>query len=159
MFGNRKEGTGVTSNAGLPQESSGLVHKADVEYDDTAWEDMMEAKLDRIEKALEGLTRHLGVRQGGPRRSFVARDVQRRDHASSKPEDQKEYAPGARFTGVVQTFDKGWGWIDCKEEKRSFFVHRENVEDRDELSPGDNVEFSVGNSKDGRQRAVEVKRA
>lgn len=63
--------------------------------------------------------------------------------------------------GTVKFFDgtKGWGFI-TDENKNDVFVHYSNIimEGRKSLDENDIVEFEMGEGKDGRTQAVNVKR-
>ena len=63
--------------------------------------------------------------------------------------------------GTVKFFDrtKGWGFI-TDENKNDVFVHYSNIqmEGRKSLNQNDVVEFEIGEGKDGRSQAVNVKR-
>lgn len=63
--------------------------------------------------------------------------------------------------GTVKFFDgtKGWGFI-TDENKNDVFVHYSNIimECRKSLDENDIVEFEMGEGKDGRTQAVNVKR-
>lgn len=62
--------------------------------------------------------------------------------------------------GTVKFFDgsKGWGFI-TDESKNDIFVHYSNIimEGRKSLNQNDVVEFEIGEGKDGRSQAVNVK--
>ena len=53
----------------------------------------------------------------------------------------------------------GWGFITC-EDGKDFFVHYTGIlmEGRKTLNQNDVVEFEIGEGKDGRSQAVNVKR-
>lgn len=63
--------------------------------------------------------------------------------------------------GTVKFFDgtKGWGFI-TDENKNDVFVHYSNItmEGRKSLDENDIVDFEIGEGKDGRLQAVNVKR-
>lgn len=63
--------------------------------------------------------------------------------------------------GTVKFFDgtKGWGFI-TDENKNDVFVHYSNIimEGRKSLDENDIVDFEIGEGKDGRTQAVNVKR-
>lgn len=63
--------------------------------------------------------------------------------------------------GTVKFFDgtKGWGFI-TDENKNDVFVHYSNIiiDGRKSLNKNDVVEFKIGEGKDGRTQAVNVKR-
>ncbi|RHD09887.1 cold-shock protein [Lachnospira eligens] len=63
--------------------------------------------------------------------------------------------------GTVKFFDgtKGWGFI-TDENKNDVFVHYSNItmEGRKSLDENDIVDFEIGEGKDGRSQAVNVKR-
>ena len=62
--------------------------------------------------------------------------------------------------GTVKFFDrtKGWGFI-TDENKNDVFVHYSNIqmEGRKSLNQNDIVDFEIGEGKDGRTQAVNVK--
>lgn len=62
--------------------------------------------------------------------------------------------------GTVKFFDgvKGWGFI-TDENANDVFVHYSNIamEGRKFLNPKDVVEFEIGEGKDGRTQAVNVR--
>lgn len=62
--------------------------------------------------------------------------------------------------GIVKFFDgvKGWGFIK-DEDENDVFVHYSNIimDGRKSLNQNDIVEFEVGEGKDGRTQAVNVK--
>lgn len=62
--------------------------------------------------------------------------------------------------GTVKFFDrtKGWGFI-TDDNKNDVFVHYSNItmEGRKSLNQNDVVEFEIGEGKDGRTQAVNVK--
>ena len=64
-------------------------------------------------------------------------------------------------TGKVKWFSdmRGWGFI-TDENKNDVFVHYSNIqmEGRKSLDENDVVEFEIGEGKDGRSQAVNVKR-
>lgn len=107
---------------------------------------MMATQLDRIEKMLEALCDHLGVRDTkAPRTETI------RDRASEN---------GGRHVGIVSRFEHGWGFIESAELGRNFFVHYSDVEGTGLrlLEVGEEVSFEVGPGKDGRPKAVRVQR-
>lgn len=63
--------------------------------------------------------------------------------------------------GTVKFFSntKGWGFITC-EDGKDVFVHYTGIlmEGRKTLNQNDVVEFEIGEGKDGRSQAVNVKR-
>lgn len=63
--------------------------------------------------------------------------------------------------GTVKFFSntKGWGFITC-EDGKDVFVHYTGIlmEGRKILNQNDVVEFEIGEGKDGRSQAVNVKR-
>ena len=63
--------------------------------------------------------------------------------------------------GTVKFFSntKGWGFITC-EDGKDVFVHYTGIlmEGRKSLNQNDVVEFEIGEGKDGRSQAVNVKR-
>lgn len=105
----------------------------------------MAAQLDRIEGMLRALCTHLGVRDG--------------EHAGASA----EVIPaenGVRYMGVVSRFEHGWGFIECEAMNRNYFVHYSDIEGTGlrSLDPGDTVSFEIGPGRDGRPKAVRVKR-
>ena len=107
----------------------------------------MPTQLDRIEQMLRTLCAHLGVRDieqvgNGGGAEAVAADT------------------GKRYTGVVSRFEHGWGFIECEAMNRNFFVHFSDIEGTGlrSLDPGDAVSFEIAPGKDGRPKAVRVRR-
>jgi len=107
----------------------------------------MATQLDRIEQMLRALCAHLGVRDvelsgNGGGAETVATDG------------------GRRYTGVVSRFEHGWGFIECEAMNRNFFVHFSDIEGTGlrSLDPGDAVSFEIAPGKDGRPKAVKVRR-
>jgi CspA family cold shock protein len=104
----------------------------------------MAGQLDRIEGMLRTLCAHLGVRE--------------MEHAGAPAEAIPEN--GARYTGVVSRFEHGWGFIECEAMNRNYFVHYSDIEGTGlrSLDPGDMVSFEIGPGRDGRPKAVRVRR-
>ncbi len=105
----------------------------------------MSTQLDRIEQMLRALCAHLGVRdleQGNGSGESAAADS------------------GRRYSGVVSRFEHGWGFIECEAMNRNFFVHYSDIEGTGlrSLDPGDAVTFEIAPGKDGRPKAVRVRR-
>jgi CspA family cold shock protein len=67
---------------------------------------------------------------------------------------------GQRYTGVVSRFEHGWGFIECEALNRNFFVHYSDIEGTGlrSLDAGDVVSFEIAPGKDGRPKAVQVRR-
>ncbi len=67
---------------------------------------------------------------------------------------------GQRYTGVVSRFEHGWGFIECEAMNRNFFVHYSDIEGTGlrSLDPGDVVSFELAPGKDGRPKAIRVRR-
>jgi len=107
----------------------------------------MSTQLDRIERMLTALCDHLGVTAVKPPRAQMAAD-------SAGAE------AGRRYTGVVSRFEHGWGFIECESLGRQFFVYHRDVEGTGvrSLEVGAEVSFEVGPGKDGRPKAVRVRR-
>ncbi len=74
------------------------------------------------------------------------------------PSQEKSDQPNFLRSGVVKFFneDKGYGFIEDKETKESFFVHANNLVD--EINDNDRVVFEVGKGPKGPE-AREVKQA
>jgi CspA family cold shock protein len=106
----------------------------------------MATQLDRIERMLAALCDHLGVHDVNTSVSNAARDLAAEN--------------GHRYRGVVSKFEHGWGFIECKELSRNFFVHYSDVEGTGlrVLEAGEEVSFEIGPGKDGRPKAVRVQR-
>ncbi len=106
----------------------------------------MSSQLDRIESMLRALCAHLGVQSiersgnGGP--------------------ELFEVDGGPRYTGVVSRFEHGWGFIECEAMNRNFFVHYSDIDGTGMrvLEPGEVVSFELAPGKDGRPKAVRVRR-
>jgi cold shock protein len=105
----------------------------------------MAGQLDRIEGMLRALCAHLGVRE--------------MEHAGA-PVEAIPAENGARYTGVVSRFEHGWGFIECEAMNRNYFVHYSDIEGTGlrSLDPGDVVSFEIGPGRDGRPKAVRVRR-
>ena len=106
----------------------------------------MPTQLDRIEQMLRVLCAHLGVR-----------DIEQVGNGGSA---ETVVADGRRYTGVVSRFEHGWGFIECEAMNRNFFVHFSDIEGTGlrSLDPGDAVSFEIAPGKDGRPKAVRVRR-
>jgi len=106
----------------------------------------MSTQLDRIERMLSALCDHLGVTVAKPPRAQAA------DYVGAES--------GRRYTGVVSRFEHGWGFIECEALGRQFFVYHRDVEGTGvrSLEVGAEVSFEVGPGKDGRPKAVRVRR-
>ncbi len=105
----------------------------------------MSAQLDRIEHMLRALCAHMGVR-----------DIDLGGNGG-------EIGPvesGRRYTGVVSRFEHGWGFIECEAMNRNYFVHYSDIEGTGmrSLEPGELVSFEIAPGKDGRPKAVRVRR-
>ncbi len=105
----------------------------------------MSSQLDRIESMLRALCAHLGV--------------QAADRAGNGSQDASD-TDGSRYTGVVSRFEHGWGFIECEAMNRNFFVHYSDIEGTGmrSLDPGAVVSFELAPGKDGRPKAVRVRR-
>jgi CspA family cold shock protein len=108
----------------------------------------MSTQLDRIEQMLRALCTHLGVRDLEP--------------SSNGSGEGISTDSGRRYTGVVSRFEHGWGFIECEAMNRNFFVHYSDIEGTGtglrSLDPGDVVTFEIAPGKDGRPKAVRVRR-
>jgi len=105
----------------------------------------MAGQLDRIEGMLRALCTHLGVR-----------DIER----ASAPAEVVPVENGVRYSGVVSRFEHGWGFIECESMNRNYFVHYSDIEGTGlrSLEAGETVSFEIGPGRDGRPKAVRVKR-
>jgi CspA family cold shock protein len=105
----------------------------------------MAGQLDRIEGMLRALCTHLGVR-----------DVER----AAAPAEAVPVENGARYSGVVSRFEHGWGFIECEAMNRNYFVHYSDIEGTGlrSLEAGETVSFEIGPGRDGRPKAVRVRR-
>jgi|SRR5579864_490907 len=105
----------------------------------------MSSQLDRIESMLQALCTHLGVQvvDGGT-------------GAGDSPEPEG----GQRYAGVVSRFEHGWGFIECEAMNRNFFVHYSDIEGTGlrSLDAGEAVSFELAPGKDGRPKAIRVRR-
>ena len=106
----------------------------------------MATQLDRIERMLQALCDHLGVHDANAPCAEAVKDL-----ASEN---------GSRHVGIVSRFEHGWGFIESAELGRSFFVHYSDVEGTGlrVLEAREEVSFEVGPGKDGRPKAVRVRR-
>ena len=107
----------------------------------------MAGQLDRIETMLRALCTHLGVR-----------DVEQ--HHAGAPAEAVPTENGARYSGVVSRFEHGWGFIECEAMNRNYFVHYSDIEGSGlrSLDAGEAVSFEIGPGRDGRPKAVRVRR-
>jgi cold shock protein len=105
----------------------------------------MSSQLDRIEAMLRALCAHLGV--------------QAADLAGNGSQEAPD-SDGNRYTGVVSRFEHGWGFIECEAMNRNFFVHYSDIEGTGlrSLDAGEAVSFELAPGKDGRPKAVRVRR-
>jgi CspA family cold shock protein len=109
----------------------------------------MSSQLDRIESMLRALCSHLGV-QGVPAG----------DRSGNGSTETADAEGSRRYTGVVSRFEHGWGFIECEAMNRNFFVHYSDIEGTGlrSLDPGDAVTFELAPGKDGRPKAIHVRR-
>jgi cold shock protein len=107
----------------------------------------MPTQLDRIEQMLRTLCAHLGVR-----------DLEQLGNGGGAETAATD--TGKRYAGVVSRFEHGWGFIECEAMNRNFFVHFSDIEGTGlrSLDPGDAVSFEIAPGKDGRPKAVRVRR-
>ncbi len=107
----------------------------------------MAGQLDRIEGMLRALCAHLGVR-----------DLEQ--HQAGAPAEAVPAGNGGRYSGVVSRFEHGWGFIECEAMNRNYFVHYSDIEGTGlrSLDPGATVSFEIGPGRDGRPKAVRVRR-
>lgn len=105
----------------------------------------MSSQLDRIESMLRALCAHLGVQSA--------------DQSGNGSRDASETGAD-RYTGVVSRFEHGWGFIECEAMNRNFFVHYSDIEGSGmrSLEAGETVSFELAPGKDGRPKAVRVRR-
>ena len=106
----------------------------------------MATQMDRIEQMLRALCAHLGVQEW--------------DKLGNGAGESLGADTGQRYTGVVSRFEHGWGFIDCEALNRNFFVHYSDIEGTGlrSLDAGDMVSFEIAPGKDGRPKAVRVRR-
>ncbi len=106
----------------------------------------MATQLDRIEKMLASLCDHLGVGDVNVSPARTAKEL--------------SAGNGHRYDGIVSRFEHGWGFIESAELGRNFFVHYSDVEGAGLrlLEVGEEVTFEIGPGKDGRPKAVRVRR-
>ncbi len=109
----------------------------------------MSGQLDRIEQMLRALCAHLGVRDSDLEQMVISTNG-----AESAAGD------GRRYAGVVSRFEHGWGFIECEAMNRNFFVHYSDIEGTGlrSLEAGEAVSFEIAPGKDGRPKAVKVRR-
>src|SRR5579864_1424347 len=95
---------------------------------------------------LQALCDHLGVHDTNAPRTETVRDL---------PSEN-----GRRHIGIVSRFEHGWGFIDSAELGRNFFVHYSDVDGTGLrlLEAGEDVSVETGPGKDGRPKAVRVRR-
>jgi CspA family cold shock protein len=86
--------------------------------------------------------------------------VQSVDRSGNGAQDAIDADGGPRYTGVVSRFEHGWGFIECEAMNRNFFVHFSDIEGAGmrSLEPGETVSFELAPGKDGRPKAVRVRR-
>ena len=106
----------------------------------------MSSQLDRIEMMLRALCTHLGV--------------QTNERLGNGAAEHVEAESGSRYSGVVSRFEHGWGFIECEAMNRNFFVHYSDIEGTGlrSLEAGEVVSFELAPGKDGRPKAVRVRR-
>lgn len=106
----------------------------------------MATQLDRIEQMLRALCAHLGVQESEKLGNGQGQDL--------------GVDSTRRYTGVVSRFEHGWGFIECEAMNRNYFVHYSDIEGTGlrSLDPGDVVSFEIAPGKDGRPKAVRVRR-
>jgi cold shock protein len=106
----------------------------------------MATQLDRIEQMLRALCAHLGVQDW--------------EKSSTGAQDSIGPDSGQRYTGSVSRFEHGWGFIECEALNRNFFVHYSDIEGTGlrSLDAGDVVSFEIAPGKDGRPKAIRVRR-
>lgn len=95
---------------------------------------------------LRALCAHLGVQSG--------------ERSGNGGPESFDADAGARYTGAVSKFEHGWGFIECEAMNRNFFVHYSDIEGSGMrlLEPGEVVSFELAPGKDGRPKAVRVRR-
>jgi cold shock protein len=106
----------------------------------------MASQLDRIETMLRALCIHLGV--------------QTNERLGNGAGESIDAEGGSRHSGVVSRFEHGWGFIECEAMNRNFFVHYSDIEGTGlrSLEAGEVVSFELAPGKDGRPKAVRVRR-
>ncbi len=106
----------------------------------------MSTQLDRIEQMLRALCMHLGIR-----------DLEQSGNGNG---EAAQADGGPRYNGVVSRFEHGWGFIECEAMNRNLFVHYSDIDGAGmrSLDPGDVVTFETAPGKDGRPKAVRVRR-
>jgi CspA family cold shock protein len=106
----------------------------------------MSSQLDRIETMLRALCIHLGV--------------QANERLGNGAAESADAESDSRYSGVVSRFEHGWGFIECEAMNRNFFVHYSDIEGTGlrSLEPGEVVSFELAPGKDGRPKAVRVRR-
>lgn len=106
----------------------------------------MSTQLDRIEQMLRALCTHLGIR-----------DLEQSGNGNG---EAVQAGGGPRYSGVVSRFEHGWGFIECEAMNRNLFVHYSDIDGTGmrSLDPGDVVTFETAPGKDGRPKAVRVRR-
>ncbi|HKV44292.1 MAG TPA: cold shock domain-containing protein [bacterium] len=74
--------------------------------------------------------------------------------------DGTEPEGGRRYAGVVSRFEHGWGFIECEAMNRNYFVHYSDIEGTGlrSLEAGEPVSFELAPGKDGRPKAIRVRR-
>jgi len=106
----------------------------------------MSSQLDRIESMLRTLCAHLGVQSA--------------DRSGNGAHETFEQDGERRYTGIVSRFEHGWGFIECEAMNRNYFVHYSDIDGTGlrSLDAGEIVSFELAPGKDGRPKAVRVRR-
>jgi len=106
----------------------------------------MSSQLDRIEQLLRALCTHLGVQE-----------LDKQGNGAAEGFDAEN---SRRYSGVVSRFEHGWGFIECEAMNRNFFVHYSDIDGTGlrSLDAGEVVSFELAPGKDGRPKAVRVRR-
>jgi cold shock CspA family protein len=88
--------------------------------------------------------------QGRPKKAATTQST-----STSAP---SSLSSSGRQRGRIQQFDsdKTYGFIEVPGQRRGLFVHINNVRGRVRLRPGQEVEYSVGPGREGRDQATDV---
>lgn len=66
-----------------------------------------------------------------------------------------------RLHGIVHQWsgERGFGFLRSENNDKRIFAHFRDVQPQEQLTVGERVTFEIGESPDGRPRAVNVRRA
>jgi tetratricopeptide (TPR) repeat protein len=81
------------------------------------------------------------------------------DAAPTPEQEQTPSSPSGRPVGRVKVYfeDRGFGFLEVKGSKDDLFFHITDVQGRDSVQVGEHLEYEVGEGKDGRPRAINLR--